>query len=136
MSSKRIALRAHHGMCLAYFVGQGYSEGFSAHMGRVLAGLGPDTPVCLTVGTDAVCGACPNNRGGVCEKPELVAAYDQAVLERCGLAEGDVLPFGGFTALVQERILAAGLRRSICGGCQWSALCDSQPSRWAQGAPR
>lgn len=118
-------------MCLAYFVGQGYSEGFSAHMGRILAALEPDTPVRLTVGTDAVCAQCPNNLGGICEKPELVAGYDRAVLERCGLAEGAELPFGGFAGLVQEKILGPGLRRSVCGGCQWSALCDGQPSRWA-----
>ena len=29
---KNIPLRPHHGMCLAYFKGEGYSNGFSAHM--------------------------------------------------------------------------------------------------------
>lgn len=29
-----IPLRPHHGMCLAYFKGEGYSNGFTAHMGR------------------------------------------------------------------------------------------------------
>ncbi|MCD7957742.1 MAG: DUF1284 domain-containing protein [Lachnospiraceae bacterium] len=31
-----IPLRPHHGMCLAYFEGKGYSEGFAAHMQKVL----------------------------------------------------------------------------------------------------
>lgn len=115
---------------MAYFVGHGYSTGFAAHMGRLLRALAPDSPVRLVVETDAVCSACPNNREGLCEKPELVAGYDRAVLERCGLEEGAVLPFGAFTTRVQERILSPGERKAICGSCQWSGICDTQPSRW------
>lgn len=130
MSSEALPLRPHHGMCMAYFIGQGYSGGFTAHMGQLLEGLTADSPVRLAVGVDAVCAACPNNSGGSCDKPAQVAGYDGAVLDLCGLAEGEVLPFGVFTRLVQERILAPGLRREICGGCQWSGICDAQPSRW------
>ncbi len=133
MSSEPLALRPHHGMCLAYFVGRGYSSGFTTHMGQLLEGLVVETPVRLTAGVDAVCAACPNNSGGICDKPAQVAGYDEAVLAMCGLAEGDVLPFGTFTRLVQDRILAPGLRREICGGCQWSGICDTQPSRWDSG---
>lgn len=108
---------------MAYFVGYGYSDEFSRNMARLLEELEPDTPVRLTVGTDAVCGPCPNNSGGSCNKPERVESYDRAVLKLCGLEEGQVLPFGQFTALVQEKILSPGLRRGICGTCQWDDLC-------------
>ena len=100
-------------------------------MAELLEELAPGRPVRLTVGTDAVCSHCPNNHGGVCHKPERVAGYDRAVLELCGLAEGQVLPFGAFTGLVQEKILAAGLRPGICKGCQWNEVCASHASRWA-----
>ena len=130
MSSNPLLLRPHHGMCMAYFVGRGYSGGFSAHMAALLEALAPESPVRLTVGTDAVCAACPNNTDGLCDKPELVAGYDRAVLELCGLGEGYILSFGDFTALVQERILDQGIRREICGGCQWDGICSVQPSRW------
>ena len=126
-----VPLRPHHGMCMAYFVGYGYSDAFSAHMGAVLDALGPDSPIRLTVGADEVCAACPRVRGAGCEKEEGVAAYDRAVLSLCGLGEGQVLPFGRFTGLVQERVLAPGLRPSVCGGCQWNGICAKQPSRWA-----
>ena len=63
---------------------------------------------------------------------ELVASYDRAVLSLCGLGEGDELSFGQFTALVEEHILSQGRRASICGDCQWNALCASQKSRWGQ----
>lgn len=133
MSNKvqtEVALRPHHGMCMAYFAGYGYSDGFTAHMGALLVSLAPETPVRLTVGTDCVCSACPNNEKGVCNKPELVAGYDRAVLSLCGLREGKRLSFGIFTESVQRRILAPGLRPSICGDCQWNALCSSRKSRW------
>lgn len=120
-------------MCMAYFVGAGYSGGFTAHMANLLAALTQETPVALTVGVDAVCSACPNNAGGLCSRPGLVAGYDRAVLTLCGLTENARLPFGAFTALVQTRILAPGLRRSICGGCQWDGICSAQGSRWEAG---
>ena len=131
MSGNRVLLRAHHGMCLAYFTGKGYSSGFAAQMGQVLDALTPDTPLRLAAAADVICAACPNNRGGVCESVASAAAYDRAVLERCGLPEGAEVSFGVFTALVQERILGPGRRREICGGCQWDSLCSGQSSRWA-----
>ena len=117
-------------MCMAYFVGHGYSDAFSAHMAALLEELTPETPIRLTTATDAICGPCPNNNEGLCNKPELVAAYDRSVLTLCGLGEGYILSFGCFTRLVQERILASGLRPAICGGCQWNDICSAQSSRW------
>ena len=119
-------------MCMAYFVGYGYSDGFSAHMAKLLEELTPATPIRLTMATDAVCGPCPNNQG----KPELVAVYDRSVLTLCGLGDGYILSFDCFTRLVQERILTPGLRSAICGGCQWNSICSAQPSRWEQGTGR
>lgn len=115
---------------MAYFAGYGYSGGFTAHLARLLEELTPETAVCLTVGTDVVCGPCPNNSGGRCDKPELVAAWDREVLELCGLGEGYILSFGDFTRLVSDHILELDLRREICGGCQWDSICASHPSRW------
>lgn len=36
---KIYTLRPHHGMCLAYFEGKGYSSSFCVHMGEVLEKL-------------------------------------------------------------------------------------------------
>ena len=116
---------------MAYFVGHGYSSDFSRNMSRLLTELRPESPILLTTEIDIVCECCPNNECGLCNKPELVAAYDRAVLTRCGLLEGEILGFGWFTSLVQEKILAPGLRSHICGNCQWNDICASQPSRWS-----
>ena len=116
---------------MAYFVGRGYSDGFTAHMAALLETLSPDTLIRLAVGTDAVCAACPNDLDGVCRTAGKVEGYDRAVLDLCGLEDGEVLAFGRFTALVRDRVLAPGLRPGVCGDCQWDAICSVQPSRWA-----
>ena len=95
MSNEPLTLRPHHGMCLAYFTGHGYSGAFSAHMAATLAALTPERPVRLAAETDEICSACPNNEGGLCSRPERVAGYDRAVLDRCGLEEGGGAPFRG-----------------------------------------
>lgn len=128
---KVLSLRPHHGLCMAYFVGEGYSSGFKKHMAEVLQAVQPETPVRLAAGVDEICSACPHNCGGVCESP-TVDSHDRAVLQACGLPKDQQLPFGEFTSLVQEKIIAKGLREEICGDCQWSSICAATPSRWAK----
>lgn len=125
-----LPLRPHHGLCMAYFIGEGYSSGFKKHMGEVLSNLTPDSLITLTCATDEVCSACPHNQAGICESCDKVTRYDNTVLDFCGLTSGDTLSFGEFTARVQNRIIAPGLRESICGSCQWNNICRSTPSRW------
>lgn len=120
-----IALRPHHGMCFLFYEGKGYSEEFTDHMGRVIRVLSenPERSVRLTASADVVCEHCPNNAEGVCETAKKVRRYDEAVLNACRLQDGDVLPYADFSALVQTMILDAGLRRSICGDCEWDGIC-------------
>ena len=61
-----------------------------------------------------------------------VAHSIAAVLQACGLQKDQQLCFGEFTSLVQEKIIAKGLREEICGDCQWSSICAATPSRWAK----
>lgn len=114
MEKKRIPVRPHHGMCLAYFIGKGYSEGFSAHMEKMLHILEKDVPIRLVVSLDEICSACPNhqfltdeeNSGEtkeICEAQEKVFRYDHGVLEACGLTEGEELNFLEFAQKVQKR---------------------------------
>ena len=124
--SEGMPLRPHHGMCFPFYEGKGYSADFTDHMGRVIRALSerPETSVRLTRSADAVCAHCPNNLGGICKSTEKVARYDAAVLDACGLKDGDALPYADFAAKVKERILDAGLRQSICGDCEWDAICS------------
>lgn len=122
-----IRLRPHHGMCFQFYEGKGYSAEFTDHMGRVIRAFSerPDTPVRLTLSADVVCERCPNNVEGICQSAEKVTRYDAAVLNACDLRDGDELPYADFAARVKERILDAGLRRRICGDCEWDAICGA-----------
>lgn len=123
MSGEPLPLRPHHGLCLAFFQGLGYSESFIAHMAACKRVLESGALIRLTCGVDAICSACPNNLGHRCRTSDLVAGYDNAVLSLCGLREGTVLPYAAFAASVVEAILRPGLRNTVCAGCQWEGAC-------------
>ena len=125
-----ICLRPHHGMCLAFFKGHGYSSGFSRHMQEMLEIFETDPAIILQVDTDEICSSCPNNQNGICSSSGLVAAYDEAVLETCGMEEDAEMPFLKFAEKVEREIISPGKRREICGNCQWNDICSTQASRW------
>lgn len=117
-------IRAHHGMCLSFFQGKGYSGAFTANMWKMKERLAQNPEVVLVCGTDDICARCPNNREGICTSSEKVEAYDRRVLSLCGLSENDRLFWDEFEALVQKNILTAGRRESVCADCEWNALCQ------------
>ena len=136
MWDKAVLLRPHHGLCLAHFMGEGYSGPFAENMGQVLSDLTAENPlVRLCCRVDGICAVCPERRGGACQTAAQVADYDRAVLALCAVGEGTELPFLDFARLVQEHIIAPGRRREVCGGCRWEDLCDRVDSRWAKLSP-
>ena len=114
-------LRAHHGMCLYFFRGKGYSGQFVENMGKMKAVLEENPTIRLMDSPDDICAACPNKVTEPCA--EKASQYDQEVLRRCGLSVGDTLSYEDFSEKVVETILRPGVRGSICGDCQWSSLC-------------
>ena len=118
MSSERV-LRPHHGLCLGFFEGKGYSGEFSRNMASVLSQLTPDTPIRLAEGHDAVCARCPN-RFTPCPN---AGDYDRRVLDLCGLEAGQTLTWGAFREAVVSCILAPGKLSAVCGDCQWADIC-------------
>lgn len=117
-----VNLRAHHGMCLYFFQGKGYSGDFVENMGQMKETLEENPLIRLLEGYDDVCAACPNKRTESCA--EKASRYDREVLRRCGLSVGDTLPYRDFSENIIETILRPGLRAEICGDCQWSSLCQ------------
>ena len=117
-----VNLRAHHGMCRCFFQGKGYSGEFVESMRAMKAILEENPKVRLLNSADDICAACPNKLTEICA--ENASRYDREVLRRCGLSVGDTLPYRDFSQKVIETILRPGLRGSICGGCQWSGLCQ------------
>lgn len=123
MGEEIISLRAHHGLCLHFFQGKGYSGDFVKNMAQKKAMLERNPLVRLTAQADEICRACPNNRCGQCESAEKVLRYDRQVLSRCGLTPGDVLSYRELEERVLKNILLPGHREDVCGDCQWTDLC-------------
>ena len=118
-------IRAHHGMCLSFFQGKGYSGDFVENMVRMKAILAENPEIILMDGPDDICAACLNRLTETCA--EKASRYDREVLRRCGLSVGERLPYREFSRKVIETILRPGVRAEICGDCQWSSLC-----RWEE----
>ena len=118
-------IRAHHGVCLYFFQGKGYSGEFVENMGKMKAILEKNPEISLMDSPDDICAACPNRLTENCA--EKASRYDREVLRRCGLSAGERLPYREFSRKVIETILRPGVRAEICGDCQWSSLC-----RWEE----
>ena len=118
-------IRAHHGVCLYFFQGKGYSGEFVENMSHMKAVLEENPKVRLLNSADDICAACPNKLTETCA--EKASRYDREVLRRCGLSVGERLPYREFSRKVIETILRPGVRAEICGDCQWSSLC-----RWEE----
>lgn len=116
-------IRAHHGMCVAFFQGKGYSSEFTYHMSKIIEQLEKNPTIRISTQTDMICLKCPNNKQGFCETESKVIAYDRQVLKDCGLSEGMVMPYADFKNAVYENILIPNKREEICGNCQWNDLC-------------
>lgn len=110
-------------MCMQFFRGEGYNAAFVEHMAETIAALNRGVSVELTDGTDHICAACPNNRGGVCNTEEKVRRFDNDVLQYGGLTVGEVLNGTEFRRIVRERIIDRGLMKEICGDCEWAGIC-------------
>lgn len=117
-------VRAHHGVCLNFFKGSGYSSDFVGNMWEMNNKLEKNPLIRIVSQTDVICGACPNNAEGTCAAAEKVAEYDRQVLLKCGISEGEVMSFLDFEKLVRDKILLPGKREEICGNCQWNSLCQ------------
>lgn len=125
-----IRLRPHHGMCLAYFEGKGYSDSFTVNMQHMLEIFENGTDVELTAAGDEICKACPNLQNGSCLSAELVGGFDREVLKACNLKEKAHMTFHEFVDNVQRNVIESGKRVEICGNCQWNEICSHKESRW------
>lgn len=125
-----IRLRPHHGMCLAYFEGKGYSDDFTVNMQNMLDLFEKGTDVELVAAGDEICKACPNLNKGICVSAGLVERYDREVLKACGLDEKSQMTFREFVDSVQKNVIDTGKRVEICGNCQWNDICENKQSRW------
>lgn len=128
MSAQRpvYPLRAHHGLCLHYFKGKGYSGGFVRRAGQIKSLLEEDPDIRLTEKEDLLCAACPHMAAGQCGTREKAERYDRKVLGLCGLEAGVTLRWSDFARMIQQKILQEKKRRFVCADCEWDFLCGGE----------
>jgi hypothetical protein len=130
-------LRPHHGLCIAFFEGKGYSPEFIDTMTTVIGTLQETSCVQLTTGEDILCADCPNNCEHICVHDNKVGRYDENVLAACHLNTGEVLSWRDFSNLIHTHILLVDKLHTICGDCEWGVICQSKADRISknQGMP-
>lgn len=118
-------LRPHHGLCIRFFKGMGYSAEFTQNMQDIIRILKANDPVViLSPECDVLCSCCPHNLDGTCSSQTKVQRFDDAVLRLCGLSPGKPLHWSEFSALVSENILNSGRLCEVCTDCDWYHICE------------
>lgn len=117
-------LRPHHVVCLAAFIGRGYSPEFIEAFQRLQAlYLNPETRVELVRGPDTACRACPNLSDGRCALDDhAVAVLDERVRVALSLAQTEYT-----TGELHHRLadyLADHDLAELCGECRWRDEVD------------
>ena len=116
-------LRAHHLLCLPNFIGEGYSDGFTANMAAQKRRLAAEGVFTLAESADDICAACPHRRGGDCASREKVRRYDAAVCALLGLTSGEEYDAAVLNERVRAELFEAHRLAEICGDCEWYSLC-------------
>ena len=118
-------LRAHHGLCLHFFIGEGYSGEFISNMAMKKSELEQNPYVELISSADIICMSCPHKVGEMdCATQEKVTDLDRKVLEFCGLRKNEVLKYMDFSEIVKEKIIKTGKFNNLCKGCSWYYICS------------
>ena len=120
-------LRPHHGICIGFFQGKGYSKEFTEHMTDTIKYLEENNPqICVDSSTDEICRACPNNINGQCNGDEKVSAIDKRCLDAVNIKDSTIINYKDYKALIKEKILDKAIGINICKDCQWSHICYKQ----------
>ena len=126
-------LRAHHLLCLPNFIGEGYSDAFTANMAAQKRRLAAEGGFTLTEGADDICAACPHRRGESCVSQDKVSRYDAAVRRLLGLEPGKSYRAAALEERVRSEIFKKHRLAEICGDCEWYPLCASLTGERKEG---
>ena len=122
-----IELRPHHALCVRFFEGKGYSEGFVSHMTDVIEKLcddtEDDTEIEITDGCDTICSACPENADGICRSADKVSEIDRRAAEYMGIKPGERISWSRISALAMDKIIDNGKLNDVCRDCKWIDIC-------------
>lgn len=123
---KVLMFRPHHGMCLCFFEGKGYSKEYIKNMYSIIEKLNENPYIRLSRECDMICRMCPDNIEGVCTSDKKVNDFDTKVLENTKFSFGQKIKYQDFHNAVIKNIISCGKLKSICELCQWYYICSNK----------
>jgi len=140
MTRPPLKYRPHHFLCSLGYQGNGYSDGFTANMSRIvvdtLRAEGGDEQVVEVVGlADDICTPCPKRRDQLCTEQEKIATLDARHARALGLFVGTTLTWAEAKRRIVKRVPPGSLK-TLCKGCQWLelGLCEQALSELHQNS--
>ncbi len=118
-------LRGHHLICLHFFKGEGYDEGFVNNLGAVLETT-EVSPVMIASGNDDVCGSCLHGKNDECRYSEHsdneIREMDDRALKLLETTQGAEVVWRE----IREKIPAIfrAWHESYCIACGWRRACE------------
>ena len=125
MNDGIIQIRGHHLLCMLGFRGLGYSDEFIKNMSRIVDYIkrNPEAQIELVDRCDAICGACPHQKDGLCIKSQgedrRPGEFDQNVLSHLGFSPDTRTTAAQAYRSVASRIDKDAIGRLFCTRCEW-----------------
>lgn len=119
-------IRAHHGLCIQFFEGKGYSQQFVLKMKDVIENLNKNPYIQIVADKDIICYSCPNLENGVCNSQHKVSTIDKKVLSICGLDKDTIIKSDDFFKIVKEKIIKSNKLNYVCSNCEWFNICSKK----------
>lgn len=121
-------LRGHHLICLHFFNGDGYDEGFINNLGAIL-NCAEEGGITISSGADDICRCCPYLKESSCQytenSDEEIRDMDIEALALLSLSIGDKAKWDGIKNTVPEIFQNWYLSR--CAKCDWIDACKKNP---------
>jgi hypothetical protein len=114
-------------LCLQGFQGHGYDEAFAQNMSEIVRyiGLNPDLEIEIVTKCDVICGSCPNNVKGICQKNlgSGIREMDMYVLRKLDLKGGTKIRAKDIFTFVNKKLSNSLDIETLCGTCEWNEKC-------------
>jgi len=128
---KVLSLRPHHALCLLLFCAVGHSERYASKMRQLIGAMeqGKIQTIRMIEELDEICGYCPHNQGGFCEKADEVSVSDAKILALCGMTVGESLSWIELRQRLISHIVSQSVLADVCAGCVYLKRCAGQGTK-------
>ena len=118
--------RGHHLICLHFYHGEGYDQGFINNLSNLVGRAKSGETVEVVSGPDDVCRCCLYLQGKRCnhreDSEQEIRKMDEKALNYLGIKIGQQIKW---RYLENKVYSAGGWMQEFCFGCDWAEVCSS-----------